>query len=68
MNYERKPNDINMKDFFAKLVQMNNMIVILDPNTTKHSTTELSKIIAKALPGRLAIDHIKQGGKKLNIE
>ena len=68
MNNERKPNDINMNDFFAKSSQMNNMLVVLDPNTTKHNTNELSKIVAKILPGRLAINFIKQGGNRLQAE
>ena len=57
-----------MNEFFAKLLQMNNMLVVLDPNTTKCATNELSKIVAKILPGRLAIDCIKQGGKRLQTE
>ena len=44
------------------------MLVVLDPSATKCTTNELSKIVAKILPGRVAIDHIKQGGKRLQAE
>ena len=68
MNNERKPKDMSMNEFFAKLLQMNNMIPILDLSTSKYNTSELGKIIAKVLPGRLVVDYIKQGEKKLTTE
>ena len=68
MNDERKPKDMSMNEFFAKLLQMNNMIPILDPSTSKYNTHELEKIIAKVLPRRIAVDYIKQGGNKVTTE
>ena len=65
---DENPNDVSMNEFFTKLLQMNNMMIVLDPNATKHSTTELSKIVEKVLPDRLAIDCINQGEKKLTTE
>ena len=50
------------------MIHMNNMFIILDSNTTKHSRRELSKTLASVLPGRIAVDFIKQGGNKLTTE
>ena len=38
-NNEKKPNDINVNDFSTKLLQMNNVMIVLHPNATKKSTS-----------------------------
>ena len=50
------------------MIHMNNMIIILDSNTTKYSHRELRKKLASVLPGRIAMGFIKQGGNKLTTE
>ena len=44
---------------------MDNMILILDSSTRQYSSRELSKALSNVLRGRIAVDFVKQGGKKL---
>lgn len=68
MSNERKPKEISMNEFFTKILQMSNILTMLDPSILKYTISELGKIIAKVLPECLAVNYMKQGGKKLTIE
>ena len=58
----KKPEDMNMDQFLKRLDSMNAALESLKEGGTNFAVEELNaQVISKALPGRIAIDYLKQG-------